>query len=348
VALLANDNSRYTTPLTAPEDLRDGSAACPAFRKCGGGRLLPGVQFANCPTATDVQFVGELQNNTDFGLAFLVNTPTNDVAVTQYPLTFRILSVQPVTAGCTWGAGNTSLFSFNTATNKLRVGATALMGDRCTSGFAVSFRAQRTADATLYDDCTTVTVGLITVNQAPVISAASLNAARSVRERSGVGTPVGAPILAVDPDRGQQVIWSITSLGTPFAIDACAGQLTVAAAALDFNTQASYLVTVQARDTGTPPISVSATVSITVLDIPDAPVVGTTALAIRENSPLGTVAGNINAADPDVGTVLVYSVLRADTPDVFTIDGAGNVVVKLAALDYETRPLYVYRVEVCV
>jgi hypothetical protein len=43
---------------------------------------------------------------------------------------------------------------------------------------------------------------------------------------SPVGTAVTGPALqATDPDRGQQVLWSITTPNVPFKVDACGGML---------------------------------------------------------------------------------------------------------------------------
>lgn len=180
ITIAPSDTSVYTVPLTSAVDLREDALACPAQRKCVGGVLFPAVQILNCPT--DAQYIGEDKVNTDLGVGFLFSTPTNDVTITQYPLTFTILSVTPSTAGCTWGNGVLSLFSYNTATNRLSVGATALKGDGCAEGFNVKFRAARSADATLYAECT-VPVALIDVNEPPVFTAGTCTATRTVEER---------------------------------------------------------------------------------------------------------------------------------------------------------------------
>jgi len=95
-------------------------------------------------------------------------------------------------------------------------------------------------------------------------------------------------------------------------------------------------------DTVAPPSNTQ----VTVLDKNDPPTIGQTTLSIKENSPLGALAGNIGAVDPDVGSVLTYSLLRADTPDAFRIDATGSFIVKSAVLDFETKSSYVYKVQV--
>lgn len=66
-----------------------------------------------------------------------------------------------------------------------------------------------------------------------------------------------------------------------------------------------------------------------------------------QNTPVGAWAGNIQATDPDVGAVLSYSILRADTSDHFRIDPAtGDMLVKVSSLDFETKNSYVYKVQV--
>ena len=73
-------------------------------------------------------------------------------------------------------------------------------------------------------------------------------AQRSVAEDAAVGSSVGGPVTASDPDQGDTITYS---LGGPdsasFGIDAATGQITTAAA-LDYETRSMYSVTVSAAD----------------------------------------------------------------------------------------------------
>ena len=98
---------------------------------------------------------------------------------------------------------------------------------------------------------------------------------------------------------------------------------------------------------GLPPaMSDTCNVRITVIDRNDPPTIATTTLAIFENSAVSTRVGNIGASDPDVGASLTYTITRADSPDAFSLDSAGNFNVRLAVLDYEVKSAFFYKVEV--
>jgi hypothetical protein len=215
----------FSTPTTASENLRTGIQVCDSNRLCTMGRMMPPVDFGlSCPNGTATASVVEDVWNTDFGPGFVVTTP----GCAGCALTYVITSVVPWTAGC---PANTSLVTFNTATNKLRVGAKALRLTRCTEGYNITFvsgegeggggrmlvslprsfcclrftlrwcspaqEARRSTATTLLASCTVVTA-LDDVNEPPKITAGAC-ANRSVAERSAVCTAVGSPLTASDP-----------------------------------------------------------------------------------------------------------------------------------------------------
>jgi hypothetical protein len=181
----------FSTPTTASENLRTGIQICDSNRLCTMGRMMPAVDFGlSCPNGTTTASVLEDAWNTAFGPGFVVTTP----GCAGCALTYVITSVVPWTAGC---PANTSLVTFDTGTNQLRVGSRALRLTRCTEGYNITFEARRTAASTLLASCTVVTT-LDDVNEPPKITAGAC-AGRSVMERSAVGTAVGAPLTASDP-----------------------------------------------------------------------------------------------------------------------------------------------------
>src|SRR5207249_677560 len=97
----------------------------------------------------------------------------------------------------------------------------------------------------------------------------------SVAENSAAGAVVGT-VVASDPDVGQLLAYSITggnAAGT-FAINSSTGQITVAdPAALNFETNPFFDLTVQVTDTGSPQLSASATVRVNVADVNEAPTI---------------------------------------------------------------------------
>ena len=98
-------------------------------------------------------------------------------------------------------------------------------------------------------------------NRPPVGQAAT----RTVAENSPAGTTVGAPVTATDPD-GDTLAYSLGS--AQFMIHPTSGQLTVATGAnLDYETQASYTVTVTASDGRGGATQYTVTINLT--DVPE-------------------------------------------------------------------------------
>ncbi|MEL7313960.1 MAG: S8 family serine peptidase, partial [Cyanobacteria bacterium J06559_3] len=150
---------------------------------------------------------------------------------------------------------------------------------------------------------------------------------------------------ATDADAEQTLMYSILSgneSGT-FALDSTTGALTVADnAGLDFEAGDTPLeLTVQVTDSGTPVQSDIATVAIAVLNVNEAPVIDTSSLVfeVGENSPVGTIAGIVNAGDPE-GTLLTYSLTGGNDAGIFAINNAGYLTIAdNTALDFESGPL---------
>jgi hypothetical protein len=101
----------------------------------------------------------------------------------------------------------------------------------------------------ILSDQATITIELFAINHPPVIN----NQTFQVEENSGNGMLVGT-ILAVDPDNGQTLTYTILSgnTGGTFAVAASTGQITVAnTTLLDFETNPVFNLSVQVADNGT-------------------------------------------------------------------------------------------------
>ena len=109
-----------------------------------------------------------------------------------------------------------------------------------------------------------VVISVTDVNEPPVFPPPD---SVLVPERLASGTAVAA-ITATDPDRGDAISWSIVSgnTGGAFAIDPATGVLT-SAAPLDFETLATYTLTLRATDNRTPGLWAEETITIDLLDI---------------------------------------------------------------------------------
>lgn len=164
-------------------------------------------------------------------------------------------------------------------------------------------------------------------NQLPSLADASFD----IDENSPAGTPVGT-VTGTDPDAGQTLAYAITAgnTGTTFAIDATTGTITVAdPAALDAETMAQFSLTVSATDDGEPAQSDSATVTIAVNDINEAPTANDAAFDVAEGAATGTVAGTVDATDPDAAApnnTLTFSITAGNTGNAFAIDAATGTV----------------------
>jgi hypothetical protein len=192
----------------------------------------------------------------------------------------------------------------------------------------------------------TVTVSLTNINEVPVIN----NQAFSVAENSSNGTNVGT-VVASDPDAGQTLTYSILSGNTSgaFAINASTGVLTVAnSSALNFETTPSFALIVKVQDNGTGTLSSQATVTVSLTNINEVPVINNQAFAVAENSANGTNVGTVVASDPDAGQTLTYSILSGNTSGAFAINASTGVltVANSSALNFETTPSFALIVKV--
>ena len=117
-------------------------------------------------------------------------------------------------------------------------------------------------------------------------------------------------------------------------------------AALDYETQSSYSVTISVSDGNHGSDSIAVTISVT--DANDAPVFtdGTsTTRSIAENTASGqNIGGAVSATDADSNT-LAYSLAGTDASSFDLVSTSGQLQTK-AALDYETQSSYSVTVSV--
>lgn len=181
----------------------------------------------------------------------------------------------------------------------------------------------------------TVTLIVLDVNEPPATSPAS----GSVAEGATIGTTVTT--LTADDPEGVALSYVIVGgdPGGQFAIDN-AGVVTTAAA-LDFEAADAYTLTVEVDD-GV--FTVTETVTVTVVDENEPPVVAPTSGTVAESAPVATVVASLTATDPEGGG-LTYGIVSGDPGGQFTVDGSGTVATA-GALDFETVNSYALTVEV--
>ena len=153
--------------------------------------------------------------------------------------------------------------------------------------------------------------------------------------------PFSVRVGAFDPNPGDVLTYSIVSGNDDgrFTIDPLTGVITLSdGGTLDYESQSSYALVVQVTDDAKRPATVTATVTIDVVDINDAP----TAIALSNVSVAETTAGaavgTLTVSDQDdPAGIWGQHTLTVDDARFEAVDG----VLKLkdgVALDFETEP----------
>jgi hypothetical protein len=176
-------------------------------------------------------------------------------------------------------------------------------------------------------DVCSVTVNIVDVNEKPSIEDAQL----SVREDAQTGAIVGlttATDVDATPNTKRDLVYSIIggSGQDVFSIVNTTGQVLVAdSGQLDFETIPTWTLKVSVTDGE---FTDSATVTISVTDVNEAPILRNATFVIAEDSKLGTEVGKLGAVDPD-GDALGFKVIAGDPKKTFSVlssDG-GTIVV---------------------
>ncbi|XP_073973404.1 protocadherin-like wing polarity protein stan isoform X2 [Rhodnius prolixus] len=161
-------------------------------------------------------------------------------------------------------------------------------------------------------------------------------------EDSKVGTTV-LVVSATDGDTGvnAQITYSLSSETDHFTINADTGAI-ITTAPLDRESTAGYLLSVTARDNGSPQLSDSTDVEIAVTDVNDnAPKFSQEAytISVSEDVPIGTSVIQVSATDADMGLNgrVRYSLENTDT---FIMEPITGVVRVNRALDRESVQTY--------
>lgn len=184
------------------------------------------------------------------------------------------------------------------------------------TSFTVRIRVTNTGDNSTTEQAFTISLG--DVNEAPSFSLSQLtNPPPSVPINENSSGTV-ATFNAADIDAVPSVVYSIHSgnTGGAFAINSSTGALSVANPALvDYETVPGHEFTlvVRASDAGNASLFDSRTLSIPVINV--SPSIKTNTLSVFSGTPSGTVIGNVEAENPDGGT-LTYAFVS------LTIDGA--------------------------
>ena len=157
-------------------------------------------------------------------------------------------------------------------------------------------------------------------------------------------------VTATDEDAGTTLTYSITAGidSARFNIDPSTGALTFKTAP-DFETPGDqggdnvYEVIVTASD-GTN--SVMQTITVTITDVNEAPVIVAQTFSVTENTAAGTTVGTVAATDEDAGDNLTFSITAGNVGNAFVINENTGVITVAGTIDHETTPIYTLTLQV--
>jgi hypothetical protein len=190
-----------------------------------------------------------------------------------------------------------------------------------------------------------VTVNLNDINEAPIIEDQTFSA----NVNSPNGTYVGT-VVADDPDFNQTLSFNITDGNTSgiFGINSATGDIIVNDVnAWSILTSDQLILQVTVCDDGTPILSSEAAIYINIITTNNQPQIADQTFRIPENSPEGSLVGQVLAYDPDDDQQLSYNIISGNQENAFSIDNQGQLTVSnVTLLDYETNPVFILRIEV--
>uniref|UniRef100_A0A9J8BMA7 Cadherin, EGF LAG seven-pass G-type receptor 3 n=1 Tax=Cyprinus carpio carpio TaxID=630221 RepID=A0A9J8BMA7_CYPCA len=216
--------------------------------------------------------------------------------------------------------------------------------------YTLRLRAQDNGRPPLSNNTGIVSVQVTDVNDNPPIFVSTPFQA-TVLESAPIGHSI-LHIQAIDTDNGDnaRLEYHLTGTGmdTPFVINAATGWVTVSSE-LDRESVEHYFFGVEARDYGSPPLSATASVTITVMDVNDnRPEFLQKEYYVRlnEDAAVGTSVVSVTAVDRDVNSAVTYQITGGNTRNRFAISTAGGAgLVSLALpLDYKQERRYVLTV----
>ncbi|KAG9483442.1 hypothetical protein GDO78_009389 [Eleutherodactylus coqui] len=216
--------------------------------------------------------------------------------------------------------------------------------------YTLRVRAQDSGRPPLSNNTGMISVQVIDINDhAPIFVSTPFQV--NVLENVPLGHSV-IHIQAVDADYGENSRMEYKLLGvssnTPFVINSATGWITVSGL-LDRETEERYMFGVEAKDHGNPPLSASASVTITILDVNDNRPEFTQRdyfIRLNEDASVGTSVLSVTAIDRDVNSIISYQITGGNTRNRFAITtqgGAGLITLSLP-LDYKQERRYVLTV----
>uniref|UniRef100_A0A665T0T1 Cadherin, EGF LAG seven-pass G-type receptor 3 n=1 Tax=Echeneis naucrates TaxID=173247 RepID=A0A665T0T1_ECHNA len=239
-------------------------------------------------------------------------------------------------------------FSIDSVTGEIQV--VAPLDFEAEREYTLRVRAQDNGRPPLSNNTGIVSVQVTDVNDNPPIFVSTPFQA-SVLESAPIGSSI-LHIQAIDTDSSDNARLEYrltgTSSDTPFVINSATGWVTVRSI-LDRESVEHYFFGVEARDYGMPPLSATASVTITVMDVNDNRpefLQKEYYARLNEDAVVGTSVVTVTAVDRDVNSAVTYQITGGNTRNRFAISTAGGAgLLSLALpLDYKQERRYVLTV----
>uniref|UniRef100_A0A8B9IZB0 Cadherin EGF LAG seven-pass G-type receptor 3 n=1 Tax=Amazona collaria TaxID=241587 RepID=A0A8B9IZB0_9PSIT len=239
-------------------------------------------------------------------------------------------------------------FSIDSVTGEIQV--VAPLDFEVEREYALRIRAQDAGRPPLSNNTGMASIQVVDINDhAPIFVSTPFQI--SVLENAPLGHSV-IHIQAVDADYGEnsRLEYKLTgvSADTPFVVNSATGWITVSGP-LDRESVEHYFFGVEARDHGSPSLSASASVTITVMDVNDNRPEFTQKeyfIRLNEDAAVGTSVLSVTAIDRDVNSAITYQITGGNTRNRFSIStqgGTGLITLSLP-LDYKQERRYVLTV----
>ena len=310
----ANTTLTYTVTPTLPA----GLTFTPSTRVLSGTPTAVSASATYTYTASDSNLSATLTFSIQVSAANNAPTFTDGASTTRSVAEWAAADVDIGTAVAatdtdtndtlTYTLGGTDASSFSIVSTSGQLQTSAALDYETKSSYAVTVSV---SDGRGGSDSIAVTINVTDANDSPVFTDGDSTTTRSVAENTAANTNIGTPVAATDQD-GDTLQYTYgfgPGFSSPpdhaaFTIDSTTGQIKTKAA-LDFETQSSYLLYLMVSD---PDGSINQiTVTISVTDVNEAPSFTDGSTATRSIDQTATSGTNIGAAvaatDPDINTL---------------------------------------------
>ncbi len=225
----------------------------------------------------------------------------------------------------------TQFFTLDAATGVLKVKNGVSLNYELRDSYVFRVRVTDNANSPLSSEAE-ITVSVIDVNEPPVMNNYQFEAQESPLLGGLIGT-----VQATDPDSGPAGQLGYRIVGEnpsqAFLLNDVSGELTVNnPAAFNYESATELTISVQAYDFGDPSRQITKTVTVSIIDLNEAPQIISTEFSIGELAAAGTVVGRVQVTDPE--TIQSHTFRWADgfSTDVFDLDfNTGDIRVAAGA-----------------